>query len=61
MPVIFVHGVNNRIEDPGYEARRQLTAKFLARFLEGVSINGKQLGAVDPAFPYWGNLATRFA
>jgi hypothetical protein len=61
MAVIFVHGVNNRIEDPGYEARRQVTAQFLSRFLTGASINGKQFVNVKPVFPYWGNLATKFA
>lgn len=61
MAVIFVHGVNNRIDDPTYEARRQVIEQFLIRFLTGASINGKQLVNVKPAFPYWGNLATKFA
>jgi hypothetical protein len=61
MAVIFVHGVNNRIEDPGYETRRLLTAQFLTRFLAGASINGKQLVNVKPVFPYWGNQGAKFA
>jgi hypothetical protein len=61
MAVIFVHGVNNRIEDSGYEVRRQTTAQFLTRFLKGASINGKQFADVKPVFPYWGNRATKFA
>jgi hypothetical protein len=61
MAVIFVHGVNNRIEDPGYGARQKVTAQFLARYLTGASLNGKPLANVNPVFPYWGNLATKFA
>jgi hypothetical protein len=61
MPVIFVHGVNNRKEDAGYDAGVALTRKFLQRYLEGAQINGKTLHAVDVAFPYWGGLATTFA
>lgn len=61
MAVIFVHGVNNRSEDPDYEARRLLTAKFLERYLRGASINGKSFDDPHAVFPYWGDLATKFA
>lgn len=61
MAVIFVHGVNNRVDDPSYEARRQVTEQFLIRSLTGASINGKAFINVKPVFPYWGNLATKFA
>jgi hypothetical protein len=61
MAVIFVHGVNNRMEDPDYEAQRNIIAGFLKRYLAGVRINGKSLAIFDPAFPYWGNLGVSFA
>ena len=61
MAVIFVHGVNNRIEDPDYEARRLVTEQFLQRSLKGATINGKALANPLPVFPYWGDLATKFA
>lgn len=38
MAVIFVHGVNIRIENPDYETRRQVTEGFLKRCLMGASI-----------------------
>lgn len=62
MPVIFVHGVNNRREDPDYEVRRAVTETFLRAHLGGATINGRRL-PVDVAsrFPYWGDLGTRFA
>ncbi len=61
MPLVFVHGVNTRKKEPGYEARRLLTEKFLQKHLRGASINGKVLATVKPSFPYWGDLGTRFA
>jgi hypothetical protein len=61
MADIFVHGVNNRKTDPDYEARRLVTEGFLKQWLKGATINGKPLGEVAPAFPYWGDLATTFA
>jgi hypothetical protein len=60
MALIFVHGVNNRSEDPDYEARRLLTAKFFERYLRGAVINGKSLAEPHAEFPYWGDLATKF-
>ncbi|WP_213941637.1 alpha/beta fold hydrolase [Pseudomonas sp. dw_612] len=61
MPVIFIHGVNNRKEDPGYEAQRLITARFLKKHLTGAKINGKTLGQFLPVFPYWGDLGISFA
>lgn len=61
MPLIFVHGVNNRV-GPSYEAGRLATEKFLQTYLGGAVINGKTLPvAPSIAFPYWGGLATTFA
>ena len=62
MAVIFVHGVNNRRENPDYEVGRAVTEKFLRAYLGGATINGKKLpGDVSVRFPYWGDLATQFA
>ncbi len=62
MPLIFVHGVNNRIEDPKYEIGRLVTESFLRTYLSGASINAKQLPVnFIASFPYWGDLATKFA
>lgn len=61
LPVVFVHGVNNR-KGPGYEAGVNVKTKFLKQCLNGATINGK--GITDVAqisFPYWGDLATTFA
>ena len=61
MPIVFVHGVNNREDDPGYEAGVALTRKFLERHFEGIRIDGETLQHADTVFPYWGDLATTFA
>lgn len=61
MAIIFVHGVNNRKENPDYETRRQVTEGFLRRFLGGVSINGKPIRNSNPVFPYWGDRGVKFA
>jgi hypothetical protein len=61
MPIVFVHGVNTRREESGYEARLLLVEKFLRKHFTGATINGKVLATVKPRFPYWGDLATRFA
>lgn len=60
MPVVFVHGVNVR-KGPGYEAGKLVTHKFLQKHLQGAAIDGKVLNTVEPVFPYWGDLATKFA
>ena len=61
MPVIFVHGVNNRT-GPSYEASRLAQEAFLRRHLRGATIRGKQLASISRvSFPYWGDLATEFA
>lgn len=61
MPIVFVHGVNNRMDDPGYETRRRLIERFLKDHLSGATVNGKALATANTAFPYWGDLATKFA
>jgi hypothetical protein len=60
MPVLFVHGVNVR-EGPAYEVGRDLSEKFLQKYLSGVVISGKRLSSFKPVFPYWGDLASKFA
>jgi hypothetical protein len=61
MPIVFVHGVNNRREDPDYEPRRKVTEQFLRKCFQGAVINGKTFAAVNPYFPYWGDLGAKFA
>lgn len=61
MAVIFVHGVNNRIAHPSDGARRQVTEQFLIRSFTGALINRKPFIKVKPVFPYWCDLATKFA
>ena len=61
MPIVFVHGVNTRKEDPGYETGRTLTEKLFQKYLVGAIVNGKNFQTVMPRFPYWGDLATTFA
>lgn len=61
MPIVFVHGVNNR-KGPAYEAGRLAKEEFLKRHLTGAKIGGKTLAAIPKVwFPYWGDLATKFA
>lgn len=60
MPVVFVHGVNNRKEDPGYAAGQLLAQKFFEKHLASAKVAGKTLVSVSPRFPYWGDLAARF-
>lgn len=61
MPIVFVHGVNTRRTEPGYDARLAMITRFLGSHLDGLAIGGAPLKALAPAFPYWGDLATKFA
>ena len=61
MSIVFVHGVNTRKTDPGYDARLSMITKFFHGHLAGVSIEGVPLATLIPTFPYWGDLATTFA
>lgn len=61
MPVIFVHGVNNR-KGPGYDAGVAVKTSFFRPCFQGLTINGKTCGSMTRVeFPYWGDLATSFA
>mgnify|MGYP003639383093 CR=1 FL=1 len=64
MPIVFVHGVNNR-KSPSYHAQVAVTRSFLQQRLDGAELNGKTLrGLTEPnklLFPYWGDLGTSFA
>lgn len=61
MPIVFVHGVNNR-EGASYEAGIKVRNQFLTEYFSGVSIEGKQLGSPPniPNPPYWGDLGASF-
>ena len=59
MPVVFVHGVNTRKTDPGYDAWLSVIAKFIQTHFAGVAFGGVPLATLKPTFPYWGDLATR--
>ena len=64
MPIVFVHGVNNR-KSPSYDAQVAVTKNFLQQRLNGVVLNGKKLQDLTQSnkifFPYWGDLGTSFA
>jgi hypothetical protein len=61
MPIVFVHGVNNR-KGPGYRAEVLTKQSFLKKHLAGASIEGKTLGDTKEVwFPYWGDLGATFA
>ncbi len=61
MPIVFVHGVNNRKEDPSYEVGVHLFEKFCGKHLQGITLGGVPVANLAPSFPYWGDLATTFA
>jgi hypothetical protein len=60
MPILFIHGVNNRIEDASYNTGVLVQSGFIARHLSALKINGKTLEQVVPVFPYWGKLGINF-
>ena len=61
MPIVFIHGVNTRKQDPGYDATVWLIEKFCIKHLTGATLSGKTLTTAKPRFPYWGDLASKFA
>ena len=59
MPIVFVHGVNNRIEDSDYHKGVKRKTNFLRTLL------APRLGITSPAtmpiaFPYWGSEGVKF-
>jgi hypothetical protein len=60
MPIVFVHGVNTRNTEPGYDAGLLVITKFIQAHFAGVKFGGAALATLTPTFPYWGDLATRF-
>lgn len=60
MPFLFVHGVNNRQEDPDYETHRLIIEEFLIDYFRNIPVNGKVMSDVRPRFPYWGDLGATF-
>lgn len=61
MPVVFVHGVNTR-RGASYTAQTLAIEKFFQRHLTGATVGGKRLAEINKVeFPYWGDLATKFA
>ncbi len=61
MPIVFIHGVNTRKEEPGYAAREQLILRFLKDHIVGAKIGGAAVTALPTSFPYWGDLGITFA
>ena len=58
MPIVFVHGVNNRIEQPSYAARTARVDACLKEILAprlGLSPN-----ELKTFFPYWGGFGATF-
>ncbi len=58
MPIVFVHGVNNRSDDPAYELGVRRTGDFLRGILAPEI--GLQSKHVALFFPYWGDHGVRF-
>ncbi|MGY6252392.1 lipase family protein [Paraburkholderia caledonica] len=58
MPVVFVHGVNNRIEDPDYAEGVACKSKFLKSLL--LPKLGQDSAKVLMSFPYWGGEGVKF-
>lgn len=58
MPIVFVHGVNTRREDPDYDATVARTRQYLRDIL------AKRIGIapdkLSTYFPYWGDHAVKF-
>jgi len=61
MPIVFVHGVNTRNTEPGYDAGLLVMTKFVQAHFAGVKLGDAPLATLKPTFPYWGDLATTFA
>lgn len=57
MPIVFVHGVNNRKQDPDYESGNVAREAFFRRILApGIELTGD----VKVLFPYWGDQGVQF-
>lgn len=58
MPIVFVHGVNNRKEDADYEPSRARIEQSLRNILApDLDIDAK---ALSVSFPYWGGDGVKF-
>lgn len=58
MPIVFVHGVNNRIEDSDYEEGVARKREFLKSLL--APRLGLDAAKVAVSFPYWGGEGVKF-
>lgn len=60
MPLVFIHGVNNRAEDPAYQADLQMRGTLLRRLFLPRLAQGRyrDMAIVDV---YWGDLGAAFA
>jgi len=58
MPIVFVHGVNNRIEDSDYAEGVACKTEFLKSLL--VSRLGLDVEKTSVFFPYWGGEGVKF-
>jgi hypothetical protein len=58
MPIVFVHGVNNRKDQPSYKARVARVDSCLKEILAPrLGLPSKDLGTF---FPYWGGFGAKF-
>lgn len=58
MPIVFVHGVNNRLEDDDYESGVKIKTEFIKSiFAQNIGISVQQLSV---SFPYWGGEGVKF-
>lgn len=58
MPIVFVHGVNNRIEDADYAEGVARKTEFLKSLL--AQRLGLDAATVHVSFPYWGGEGVKF-
>ncbi|WP_423174504.1 hypothetical protein [Stenotrophomonas maltophilia] len=58
MPIVFVHGVNSRVEDAGYAEGVARKAEFLKSLL--APHLGLDATKVSISFPYWGSEGVKF-
>ena len=58
MPIVFVHGVNNRIEDADYkEGVARKTEFFKSLLAPRIGLDAQK---VSISFPYWGGEGVKF-
>lgn len=60
MPIVFIHGVNTRREQPGYASTKAAREKLLRTYLAPADAT-QDAAEGSVVSPYWGDLGVRFA